>query len=40
VSSTTLIQGPVVAAIGVAYGVWYIDLRARRDPLDAESLVL
>jgi hypothetical protein len=40
VSLTTLIQGPVVAAIGAAYGVWYIDLRARRDPLDAESLVL
>jgi hypothetical protein len=40
VSLTTLIQGPVIAAIGAAYGVWYIDLRARRDPLDAESLVL
>jgi hypothetical protein len=39
ISLTTLIQGPVVSAVGAAYGIWYVDLRARREPLDAESLI-
>lgn len=39
-SLTTMIQGPVVAVIGAAYAVWYIDLRARRESLDAESLIV
>lgn len=34
------IQGPVAAAIGAAYSVWYVDLRARREPVDTSDLML
>jgi hypothetical protein len=39
VSVTTLIEGPIAATMGTAYAIWYIDLRARREPLEAESLI-
>lgn len=35
----TILQGPVTAAIALAYAVWYVDLRARQAPLTAEQLV-
>lgn len=37
---TTLIQGPVVAAIAAAYAIWYVDLKARRETLDAQDLIV
>jgi len=36
---TTMLQGPVAAGIGLAYAVWYVDLRAREEPLRSEDLV-
>lgn len=35
----TMLQGPLAAAIAVAYAVWYVDLRAREAPLTSEELV-
>lgn len=35
----TILQGPVAAAIGVAYAVWYVDLRAREATLMSSDLV-
>lgn len=40
IALTTFVQGPVVAAIAAAYAIWYIDLRARREALGADSLVV
>lgn len=34
-----LAQAPVAAAVGAAYSVWYIDLRARRGTVIAEDLI-
>lgn len=34
-----VLYGPLTAALGAAYAVWYIDLRARKEPLTAEQLV-
>jgi hypothetical protein len=36
---SAMIQGPVAAAIGVAYSVWYVDLRARRGPVESSELI-
>lgn len=36
---SALLQGPLLAAIAAAYVVWYVDLRARSEPLLAEQLV-
>jgi nucleoside recognition membrane protein YjiH len=33
-----VIQGFVVAAIGAMYTRWYVDLRARKEPLLSSSL--
>ncbi|HEX6285996.1 MAG TPA: hypothetical protein VFZ80_00790 [Acidimicrobiia bacterium] len=35
----TMLQGPVAASIGLAYAVWYVDLRAREQPMRGEDLV-
>ena len=35
----TMLQGPVAAGIGLAYAVWYVDLRSREAPLTSENLV-
>lgn len=35
----TILQGPFVAALGLAYSVWYLDLRAREAPTSSEELV-
>jgi len=34
-----LMQGPVAAAIGAAYAIWYVDLRARSEPLTPDMLL-
>lgn len=34
-----VLQAPVAAAIGVAYAVWYLDLRARQQPFMSVELV-
>jgi len=36
---SALLQGPLLAALAVAYAVWYIDLRARREPVLGQQLV-
>ena len=40
IALTTIVQGPVIAAIAAAYAIWYIDLRARTEVLEAGSLVV
>lgn len=35
----TLVQGPVAAAIGAAYGIWYVDLRARKETVLISDLL-
>lgn len=35
----TMLQGPVAAGIGLAYAVWYVELRSREAPLTSENLV-
>ena len=35
----TILQGPLNAALGLAYGIWYTDLRARTGPLTPEELI-
>ena len=35
----TMLQGPVAGSIGLAYAIWYVDLRARERPLESEDLV-
>lgn len=37
--ASTILQGPLLAALGAAYGIWYVDLRARDETLLAEQLV-
>jgi hypothetical protein len=34
-----VLYGPLTAALAAAYAVWYIDLRARKEPLTTEQLV-
>jgi hypothetical protein len=34
-----VIQGFAVAAIGAMYTRWYVDLRARKEPLLSSSLI-
>ncbi|HXV70206.1 MAG TPA: hypothetical protein VEB69_02260 [Acidimicrobiia bacterium] len=36
---TTMLQGPIAAGIGLAYAVWYVDLRAREGPLSTDDLI-
>lgn len=36
---TAVIQGPVLAATAAAYAIWYVDLRARSETLEAEALL-
>lgn len=38
-AATAVIQGPVLAATSAAYAIWYVDLRARRETLEAEALL-
>ena len=33
-----LAQGPIVTAMGVTFTTWYIDLRARKEPLTLDQL--
>jgi len=35
----TMLQGPVAAGIGLAYAIWYVDLRARKVSLTSDELV-
>lgn len=37
--ASALIQGPLLAAIGAAYAIWYVDLRARDQTLFTEQLI-
>lgn len=37
---STVIQGPVVAAMSTAYAIWYVDLRARHETLETGDLVV
>ncbi len=34
-----VLQAPVIAAVGVAYAIWYLDLRARQQPFMSVELV-
>ncbi len=36
---STILQGPLLAAIGAAYSIWYVDLRARSGSLVSEDLL-
>jgi len=36
---SAVLQGPLLAAIAAAYAIWYVDLRAREEPLLADQLV-
>lgn len=36
---STLLQGPLLAATGAAYAIWYADLRSRNETLTAEQLL-
>jgi hypothetical protein len=36
---STVLQGPLLAAIGVAYSIWYVDLRARTRSLVPDDLL-
>lgn len=38
-SLSTVLQGPLFAAIGAGYAIWYVDLRARGETLTTEQLV-
>lgn len=35
----TLLQGPVAAAMGAGYAIWYLDLRARQETVLISDLV-
>ena len=37
--ASVMMQGPLLAAIAAAYSIWYVDLRAREEPLLADRLV-
>lgn len=37
--ASAVFQGPLLAAIAAAYAIWYVDLRARQEPLSADQLV-
>lgn len=37
--ASAVLQGPLLAAIAAAYAIWYVDLRAREEPLLADQLV-
>lgn len=36
---TGLVQGPIAAAVAVAYSIWYIDLRSRQETIMASDLI-
>lgn len=38
-AGSVLLQGPLLAATGAAYAIWYVDLRARREPTVAQQLI-
>lgn len=38
-AGSVLLQGPLLAATGAAYAIWYVDLRARREPTLAQQLL-
>ncbi|MFP4554262.1 MAG: hypothetical protein ACLFRT_10440 [Actinomycetota bacterium] len=37
--ASAVLQGPLLAVIAAAYAIWYVDLRARKEPLLADQLV-
>ncbi len=37
--ATTILQGPTAAAIGAAYAIWYLELRAREHPFNSDELL-
>jgi hypothetical protein len=38
IGASAVLQGPLLAATSAAYGLWYVDLRARREELVAAQL--
>lgn len=37
--ASAVLQGPLLAAMGAGYALWYVDLRTRTGPLSSEELV-